>query len=71
MQIGLHSHAFGSQASEAGVSEAGREFVQLPTVEVPGEWFGGLHVMVLQRQQTVGERLKIIGTRTLRCTIEK
>ena len=47
-----------------GISEADREFAQLPVVEIPEEWFGGLYVIVLKRQQTVcdvGERLKIIG----------
>ena len=68
MQIGLHSHAFDSQASAAGISKADREFAQLPAVEVAGEWFGGLYVIVLKRQQTVGdvsERLEIIGYKDL------
>ena len=68
MQIGLHSHAFDSQASAAGISKADREFAQLPAVEVAGEWFGGLYVIVLKRQHTacdVGEGLKIIGDKDL------
>ena len=65
MQMGFHSHAFGSQAPTACMSKADREFAQLPTVEVAGEWFGGLHVIVLKCQQTVDERLKIIGHKDL------
>ena len=65
MQIGWDSHAFGSQASAADISKADREFAKLPTVEVAGEWFGGLYVIVLKRQQTVDERLKIIGHKDL------
>ena len=65
MQIGMHSHAFGSQAPAARISKADREFAQLPAVEVAGEWFGGLYVIVLKHQQAVGERLEIIGHKDL------
>ena len=54
--------------SARGRQRGDREFAHLPAVEVPGEWFGGLHVIVLKRQHTacdVGEGLKIIGDKDL------
>ena len=48
--INADRDAFGSQASAAGISKADREFAQLPAVEIPGEWFNGVHVIVLKRQ---------------------